>query len=215
MKQNKIIYLSILFTIGIVSLNSCSDDDNDDCTQQTWYEDSDGDGFGNLNSFQESCTQPTGYVSDNSDFDDTNTTAYPGADEICDDGVDNNGDGDIDECGLLNQISGNWTDNFSSSYTITSSIITGVTSNNFTYVYHILLSEGNYVICLNDSNNPFFADSYSKFVFTNISTNEFNLCQPYFDSVSQASIENNSDPTDPDDLNAGCGGFAWSLLTRD
>ena len=215
MKQKKIIYLAILFAIGIVTLNSCSSDDSDNCTEQTWYEDSDGDSFGNLNSSQESCTQPTGYVYDNSDFDDINTTAYPGADEICDDDIDNNGDGDIDECSLTNLTAGEWTDNFGVSWVINSSTLTSSSSNGTTYVYQILVSEGNHVICLNDSSNPFNADLYSKFVFTNIETNEINLCQPYYDSVSQAFIENSTDPTDPDDLNAGCGGFAWSLLTRD
>lgn len=39
----------------------------DDATGETWYEDVDGDGKGNPNSFLTACDQPDGYVSDNSD----------------------------------------------------------------------------------------------------------------------------------------------------
>lgn len=38
------------------------------CTAETWYKDSDGDGFGDPNSTQSSCTQPTGYVTDKTDL---------------------------------------------------------------------------------------------------------------------------------------------------
>ena len=212
MKKMKVVLILALSSIGIFVLNSCNKDE--DCTKQTWYNDTDGDGFGDPNSSQKFCTQPAGYVLDNTDFDDTNITAYPDADEICDDGIDNNGNGDIDECSLINQVIGSWTSNFNVSYTITNSSITSVTNNNSTYIYHILTTGSDYIICLNDSNNPFNADLYSKFVFTNISTNGFNLCQPFFDSPTQIFIENSADPTNSNDLVAGCGGFAWSEMTR-
>ena len=38
------------------------------CTAKTWYKDSDGDGFGDPNSTQSSCLQPTGYVEDKTDL---------------------------------------------------------------------------------------------------------------------------------------------------
>ncbi|QRM90368.1 hypothetical protein FG167_14350 [Lacinutrix sp. WUR7] len=94
MTKRKTIYLLAFLTIGIVTINSCSKDD--DCSEQTWYQDNDGDGFGNPSSSQKSCNQPSGYVTDNTDFDDNNTSAYPNAVELCN-GIDDNGNGTIDE----------------------------------------------------------------------------------------------------------------------
>ncbi len=212
MVKMKTIYLAIFFAVGIFTFNACSKDD--DCLQQTWYQDSDGDSFGNPNNSIESCTQPTAYVLDNTDFDDANETAYVGAVEICDDNIDNNGDGNIDECGLLNKISGQWTDNFGTSWVINSSTITNILNNGASSVFEILVTDSNSVICLNNLNNSFDANLFSKFVFTNITNNTFNLCQPFFNETSQAAIQNSTDPTDPNDLEVGCGGFAWSEMTR-
>lgn len=76
---------------------------DDDCDGQidedinvTWYRDADGDGFGNIAMAQTSCTQPQGYVADNSDCDDTRAYVHPGASEICN-GRDDDCDGQIDE----------------------------------------------------------------------------------------------------------------------
>jgi hypothetical protein len=95
----------------------CDDIDNDcdglvnegDAAKFTYYEDSDGDGFGNPNSVTAECTQPNGYVSNNTDCDDTDANTFPGAPELCDrkdndcdgvvpaDEVDDDGDG-FTEC---------------------------------------------------------------------------------------------------------------------
>lgn len=72
------------------------DEDCDGFDLLTWYEDADGDSFGNPNVSQESNTQPTGYVSDNTDCDDSESNNYPGNTEVCD-GLDNNCDGLVDD----------------------------------------------------------------------------------------------------------------------
>jgi len=64
----------------------------------TWYRDADGDSYGNASSTTRACTQPSGYVSNSTDCDDTRSTIYPGASETCD-GYDNDCDGATDESG--------------------------------------------------------------------------------------------------------------------
>jgi hypothetical protein len=66
----------------------------------TWYADSDADGYGDPATTDFDCNQPTGYVSDDTDCDDTAIGTYPGADEYCD-GVDTDCDGTLDESGAL------------------------------------------------------------------------------------------------------------------
>ncbi len=61
-----------------------------------YYADSDGDGFGDMNSSMSACTAPSGYVTDDTDCDDSNANVYPGAVEICN-GIDDDCDGQIDE----------------------------------------------------------------------------------------------------------------------
>ena len=80
----------------------CDGVDND-CNGQTdegvtltWYADFDGDSFGAAMLTQEACTQPVGYVADNTDCDDSMNAVYPGATEVCN-GYDDDCDGDIDE----------------------------------------------------------------------------------------------------------------------
>ena len=78
---------------------------DDDCDGQidenpvdgnTFYADTDGDGFGNPSVSMQACVAPNGYVANNTDCSDNNASIHPGANEICN-GIDDDCDGQIDE----------------------------------------------------------------------------------------------------------------------
>jgi len=58
-----------------------------------YFADSDMDGFGDSNEMLFACTMPNGYVQNNLDCDDTNNLINPDAEEILDNGIDENCDG--------------------------------------------------------------------------------------------------------------------------
>ncbi len=66
----------------------------------TWYDDSDGDGYGDSASATFACSQPTGTVSDDSDCDDGDSSINPGATDLCS-GVDEDCDGTADDSGAV------------------------------------------------------------------------------------------------------------------
>lgn len=73
--------------------NNCDGQTDEGFTQTTYFEDADNDGFGNPNSTVTDCTQPTGYVTDSTDCDDTNNAIHPGATDQTGNGIDENCDG--------------------------------------------------------------------------------------------------------------------------
>jgi len=209
MEFNRIIKIVAVILVGAFTVISCSTPE-DDCVEKTWYQDADGDGFGDPDISLNACIVPNEYVADNTDFDDLNATAYPNAQEICNDQVDNDGNGNIDEC-IIRQITGNWITNFDEQFVINEASLTDITNNN---VFNILVTGEDYLICQNGSDNSFAPDLFSKFVFTNNEANTFNWCQSFFDSPTQMEIEDNPEPSNPNNLTTGCLGFPWGEMER-
>jgi|GEM_PF-1482366 len=86
---------------------TCNNKD-DNCNKETdegvttpYYEDNDKDTYGNPSKVLNACAQPSGYVTNNKDCDDSNKDIKPGATEICD-GVDNNCNKETDEGNVCN-----------------------------------------------------------------------------------------------------------------
>ncbi|MFA4845349.1 MAG: MopE-related protein [Patescibacteria group bacterium] len=71
------------------------EDTNTPCEEQVWYQDSDGDSYGNAAVSIESCEVLADYVADATDCDDTNAAVNPGAVELCNN-IDDNCDGEVD-----------------------------------------------------------------------------------------------------------------------
>jgi len=64
----------------------------------TWYDDSDGDGYGRPASAETGCSPPADTVPTSGDCDDEDPLANPGEEEVCEDGVDNDCDGHDSTC---------------------------------------------------------------------------------------------------------------------
>ncbi len=75
--------------------NNC-DGVADDADLQIWYQDADGDGYGDLESAVETCMSLPGYVTLGGDCDDIDSSIAPNATELCD-GIDNNCDEVVDD----------------------------------------------------------------------------------------------------------------------
>jgi len=75
------------------------DDDSsvDTSTGATFYDDGDGDGFGDPAQASEACDAPEAAVSDGTDCDDGDPAVNPDADELCSDSTDNDCDSSVDE----------------------------------------------------------------------------------------------------------------------
>jgi len=74
------------------------DDVVDEEVTSTFYSDADGDGYGTATVTTEACSVPEDFALTDDDCDDTLTEVNPGAIEICDDGLDNDCDGEGGQC---------------------------------------------------------------------------------------------------------------------
>jgi hypothetical protein len=82
------------------NFNPLANCDDGSCTfLNTWYQDADGDTYGNSSVSQLACSQPLGYVSNNTDCNDNNANVNPGAAELPCNTIDDNCSGQIDENG--------------------------------------------------------------------------------------------------------------------
>ena len=91
----------------------------------TWYLDSDLDGFGLDSSTTTACSQPPGYAAVGGDCNDSDSNSYPGAVEICNDGIDNDCDGLTDDEDTNTSGGTAWyLDNDNDGYGIDSNVIT-------------------------------------------------------------------------------------------
>ncbi len=76
--------------------NDCDGSADNGLASGTFFADTDLDGFGDPNNSTTDCGAPSGFVSDNTDCDDTSgsaSTIFPGATEVCLDNVDQDCDG--------------------------------------------------------------------------------------------------------------------------
>ncbi len=72
------------------------DGETDESGDEPWYEDSDGDGYGNPNVSADTCDPDSAWVQDDSDCDDEDPEIHPGVEDICN-LQDDDCDGKIDE----------------------------------------------------------------------------------------------------------------------
>lgn len=81
--------------------SSLATQDNGSCTYAlTYYRDADGDGFGNAADDSLRCSLPIGYVLTKNDCNDALASVHPGANEVCNNAIDDNCNNIIDEaCG--------------------------------------------------------------------------------------------------------------------
>jgi hypothetical protein len=88
-RGNFVHMLTALIVIVFVACAGCGN-------LETYYKDSDGDGYGNPDTEKKAFSQPSGYVTKSDDCNDSDAAINPGVAEICDDELDNDCDGDSD-----------------------------------------------------------------------------------------------------------------------
>ena len=112
-----------------------------------YYADVDGDGYGNAAATSNSCNgAPSGYVAQAGDCNDNNLSIYPGATEVCGNGIDDNCDGNVDEGTSVtaNPITGNLQicSLYAGAKTLTTTSVNGVSTYNWTVPSDMTITSG-------------------------------------------------------------------------
>lgn len=99
LSENPLLRWILLLGLAAFSVGGCDSGEEDPGSanggpRTTWYRDADEDGYGNPNESVLAAAQPSGYVIDNRDCDDDAFAVHPGSYEICEDGVDQDCDGE-------------------------------------------------------------------------------------------------------------------------
>jgi hypothetical protein len=91
------------YTVTVTNASTCSSTSTavvvTTIANVDYFADADGDGFGDVTTLISTCVQPQGYVTDNTDCDDTNADINPAAAEVCNH-IDDDCSGAIDD-GLI------------------------------------------------------------------------------------------------------------------
>ena len=121
----------------------CSNLIDDDCDGQidedlkTYFADADGDTYGNAGSSIQTCVQPNGYVVDNTDCNDANSSVHPNAIELCNNLVDDDCNGVVDsDCNCQSTASLSQTNITSSSALLLWNAIAGAEKYRIRYRYN-------------------------------------------------------------------------------
>lgn len=77
--------------------DDCDGDVDDALDMSLWHYDGDSDGYGDPSTTVNACEAPTGYISENTDCDDSNSAVNPSGTETCNDGVDDDCDSAADD----------------------------------------------------------------------------------------------------------------------
>ena len=80
--------------------DNCNNETDEGLPVITYCQDLDGDNYGNPNRKQQACKQPTGYVENCDDCNDSDINVHPGATETCN-GKDDNCDGKLKEVDIM------------------------------------------------------------------------------------------------------------------
>ena len=109
--------------------NNCNGEVDTDAQEVTWYYDNDNDGYGVESPTTSSCLQPEGFTDNTDDCDDNNEYVNPAADEICNNGMDDNCDNSVNECLLQETLA----------YTDADATLSAVTGNGY-YSYMLKIA---------------------------------------------------------------------------